>query len=83
MSTLHKLQTLLTDLRDKIQRRQWHVHCCECHWQVHNLDHERFAIARGKMHSNTAHTIPPIVVEYALRTGRFMPALYEVTFTRA
>lgn len=55
MKTLHKIKTLLTDLRDKAQRRQWHVECLWCRWEVHNLEHKRFADARGKMHHTNAH----------------------------
>lgn len=58
MSAIHKLKTLLTDLRDKIQRRQWHVWCQLCAWQVHNLEHERFAIRRAEMHFRNTHAGP-------------------------
>lgn len=55
MKTLHKIKTLLTDLRDKAQGRQWHVRCEWCYWTVRNLDHERFAKARAKNHHANSH----------------------------
>lgn len=58
MKLSNKLQTLLNDLRDKIQRRQWHVRCAGCRWEVRNLDHERFALARARAHNTNAHGTP-------------------------
>lgn len=62
MKLSNKLQTLLTDLRDKLQHRQWHVRCLYCRWEVHNLDHERFARARGKNHHANHHDFDLYVV---------------------
>ena len=79
MKPSNKLQTLLTDLRDKIQRRQWHVDCRLCVWTVRNLEHERFALARGKAHTINAHGWPGPV---AVLRDEFV-TIYEVWHTRA
>lgn len=79
MSAIHKLKTLLTDLRDKIQRRQWHVRCLHCTWEVHNLDHERFALRRAKLHSDNAHGWTQHVAELL----NDPVAMYEVWHSRA
>lgn len=70
MSTLHKLKTLLTDLRDKALRRQWHVRCLHCTWEVHNLEHARFAKARGKMHNTNEHQTPHLSSRIAVWHSR-------------
>ena len=79
MNTLHKLKTLLTDLRDKIQRRQYHVRCLDCAWQVHNLEHERFARRRGQFHYNNAHPTKQLIYGF---NGQPLP-MHEVWHTRA
>lgn len=59
MNTLHKLKTLLTDLLDKVLRRKWHITCMACSWEVHNLEHRRYAERRADMHSRNAHSVRP------------------------
>jgi len=51
----NKLQTLLTDLMDKALHLRWHVRCEWCRWEARNLEHKRFADARGKLHHANAH----------------------------
>lgn len=79
MKSSNKLQTLLTDLRDKIQHRQYHVKCLHCRWEVRNLDHRRFALARGRMHVNNHHQTQQLV--NALSGD--MSAMAEVWHSRA
>lgn len=75
MKHFNKLQTLLTDLLDNVLRRQWHVRCKWCRWTVRNLEHARFAYARGKLHHANAHGF----------VGPYnpVPANYNVWHTRA
>lgn len=58
MKLINKAQTLLNDLLDTVLRRQWHVRCYWCRWEAHNLNHERFALARGKAHAKNVHQYP-------------------------
>ena len=83
MKPSNKLQTLLTDLLDKIQRRQWHVDCRLCLWTVRNLEHERFAIARGKAHALNAHAGHSQSLEAARMMGYPFRPICKVRYTRA
>lgn len=77
MSAIHKLKTLLTDLRDKIQRRRWHARCLVCSkWQVRNLRHRRYAQRRVDNHIWNMHGVD---------SARIHPirALYRIWATRA
>lgn len=80
MKQINKLQTLLNDMIDTITRRVWHVECDQCPFTARNLDHERYAIARGKNHIAKIHStriMPGVMV----RT--FPPAKLKVWSTRA
>lgn len=79
MKHFNKLQTLLNDLRDKLQRRQYHVRCLDCVWEVRNLEHARFARRRGQLHYNTAHHTKQIV--YSIKNEPL--AMYEMWHSRA
>lgn len=83
MKLPNKLQTLLTDLLDTKLRRQWHVTCRECSWEVHNLDHERFAVARGKAHSANAHPGIHQSLDHARFLGYQMAPLYRVYYSQS
>lgn len=79
MKTLHKIKTLLTDLRDKAQGRQYHVRCLDCVWEVRNLEHARFARRRGQLHYNTAHRTKQMV--YSINNEPL--PMYEMWHNRA
>lgn len=53
----NNLQTLLSDLTDKALRRRYEVSCHLCSWAANGLEHERFAVARGKAHVANAHPV--------------------------
>ncbi|NAZ17894.1 hypothetical protein GT020_17775 [Glutamicibacter soli] len=52
---MNNLQTLLIDLTDKALRRRYEVSCQLCAWAANGLEHDRFAVARGKAHVVNAH----------------------------
>lgn len=79
MKLTNKAQTLLNDLLDTVLRRQWHVRCPHCHWEARNLEHERFAKARGQNHSNNAHHTALII---AMFTDKPV-VIYQTWCTRA
>lgn len=72
MKLFNKLQTLLTDLLDKVLVRDWHVRCIVCsRWEVRNLKHRRYAQRRVDNHIWNEHgvdsaRIHPIRVLYRI-----------------
>lgn len=64
---MNNLQTLLIDLTDKALRRRYEVSCHLCPWHVMDLNHERFAVARGKAHVVNAHGM--VLVPRAMAPG--------------
>ena len=79
MKQINKLQTLLNDMIDTITRRVWHVECDQCPFTARNLDHERYAIARGKNHVAKIHSTVLAPKQWVLK---FPPAKFKVWSTR-